>query len=217
MTRKRLLSLVVALSVTGIVVFGWIMTPRSSPTAQAAEAAMYAEVERVYNGTRVRLDSGEKLVYAGIRGLSDKEPLCIEATARNIKFVEGEDVRLRFDEQREDAKGNLLAYVIADCGMVNEELVREGLAYVRVTPLHKRFADRLLAAQEEAIVAKRGVWSESRPARVKGGFHADPKYGNFHLSSCAERSKMKEERRVSFKKRLDAVRAGYAPCAQCKP
>ena len=58
------------------------------------------KVERVRGGDAVKLKSGEKLVYAGIRSPRGEEPLSVEAEQRNAELVEGRRVRLRFDEQR---------------------------------------------------------------------------------------------------------------------
>lgn len=39
----------------------------------------------------------------------------------------------------------------------------------------------------------------------------------FHKPSCSSANTMKEENKVSFKSREDAVKSGYAPCKRCKP
>jgi micrococcal nuclease len=52
----------------------------------------------------------------------------------------------------------LLAYIIIDGTNVNTELVRQGFARV-YTEAPCELMSELLAAQEEAVVAKRGIWS----------------------------------------------------------
>ena len=39
----------------------------------------------------------------------------------------------------------------------------------------------------------------------------------FHKSSCSSANTMKEENKVSFKSRDDAVKSGYTPCKRCNP
>ena len=39
----------------------------------------------------------------------------------------------------------------------------------------------------------------------------------FHKPSCGSANTIKEENRVSFKSREDAVKSGYTPCKRCNP
>jgi nucleoid-associated protein YgaU len=67
-----------------------------------------------------------------------------------------------------DAYGRLLRYVyLPDNGtMINEEILREGLAQVAVFLPADRYVDQLRRAQAEAEVAGRGLWSaEAIPYR----------------------------------------------------
>lgn len=176
----------------------------------------WGEVKRVVSGHKVKLDSGEYLIYAGIRAPYPHEPFHGRARRRNLELVEGKEVRLRFDEVERDKKGRLLAYVSVDGVMVNELLVREGLAYVRLTPDVVRFADMLLAAQSEARQAGRGVWRDMSRSSVVG-VRGDPKYGNFHHPSCEEFDKINPSRLIIFDTKSDALEAGLAPCSKCLP
>ena len=175
-----------------------------------------AKVERVYSGHKIKLSSGEDLIYAGIRAPYADEPLYVKARRRNAELVVGETIRLRFDKVDRDRKGRLSAYVTADGALINEALVREGLAYVRLTPDTQRFADMLLSAQAEARREQLGLW-RTKPRSARDGYAADPKYGNFHKLRCDEVDNMKPERRVNFKTRDAALDQGFAPCRKCQP
>ena len=84
-----------------------------------------------------------------------------EATEFTTRFLSGGKMRLRFDKQRKDDDDRLLAYVYVDDRLLNEELVRAGLARVSTYPGNSlSIARRLRDAQYEARNAKRGVWSE---------------------------------------------------------
>ncbi|MGI0149322.1 MAG: thermonuclease family protein, partial [Thermoplasmata archaeon] len=135
---------------------------------------------------------------------------------RNAELVAEREVRLRFDDERRDGDGRLLAYVFVGDQFINETLVREGLAYVRLTTSGQRFGKRLLAAQAEARKKGRGVWSKPSPSR-ESSYSADPKYGNFHRPSCEEASKIQPERLIVFKSDKEALEKGFAPCSKCKP
>ena len=175
-----------------------------------------AEVKRVLSGHKIKLESDEELIYAGIRSPYPHEPMFEEAKRRNIELVEGKTIRMHFDRNERDRKDRMLAYVTADGTFVNEALVREGLAYVRLTPDTRRYADELLAAQAEARQQKKGVW-QRHVKDMRGGYVADSKYGNLHKPSCEDAVTMKAERRVEFKTRDDALDSGFAPCPKCKP
>ena len=209
------------LSLAGVVVLGSAVFAfrvfdgeDGEPTRK--ERPRKAEVKRVINGHKVKLESDEVLIYAGIRSPYPYEPMFEEAKRRNIELVEGETIRIRFDRRERDRKDRLLAYVTAEGTFVNEALVREGLAYVRLTPNTRRYADELLAAQAEARQQKIGLW-QRRVKDARGGYVADPKYGNLHKLSCEDAVTMKPERRVEFKTRDDALDRGFAPCTKCRP
>ena len=176
----------------------------------------WVEVKRVRSGDTIIVNSNEKVRYAGIRAPFRNELLFEEAVRRNEKLVAGKEVRLRFDERERDKKGRLDAYVFVDNLFVNAALVREGLAYVRLTTTTQRFADPLLAAQSEARRGKRGIWSRQSDSSG-AGFMADPKYGNFHATGCDELEKIDPRRVVILAGKREAFDRGFAPCNKCKP
>lgn len=82
-----------------------------------------------------------------------------EATEFTKQFVAGGSVRLQFDRRRIDTYDRYLAYVFVDEQMLNEELVREGLARVSTYPGDSQsMARRFRAAEEEAKLQSRGIW-----------------------------------------------------------
>jgi len=194
----------------------WVLRPGRPPVARTADDLKNGKVEHVRSGSKVVLDDGEELVYAGIRAPLVDEPLFEEAKRRNAELVSGETVRVRYDETSLDKKGRFVGYVFADGSMVNEMLVREGLAYVQLTTSHRRFEKELLVAQSDARKHRRGVWHLPAPPQ-EAEYPADPKYGNFHRPSCEEVPKIKPERSTTFGGRTRALDAGFAPCPKCKP
>jgi micrococcal nuclease len=182
------------------------------------EQRLFVKVKRAMTGQKIKLDNDteEYLVYAGIRAPQNDEPLQEESTRRNEELIAQKEVRLRFDDEHRDGDGRLLAYVFDGDQFVNETLVREGLAYVRLTTAGQRFGQRLLAAQAEARKKGRGIWAKRSPSR-ESSYPADPKYGNFHRPSCEEASKINPERLVTFKSDKEALEKGFAPCSKCKP
>jgi endonuclease YncB( thermonuclease family) len=184
-----------------------------------AERMDHVKVKSVLSGQVVKIKHGDRLTYAGIRAPYEQEPLFAEARRRNAELVEGKELRLRFDQQdRRESKRKeyLVAYAFVDGEFVNERLVREGLAYVRMTPDSRQYAERLLAAQSEARRKRVGLWNEL-PSAPEASYPADPKYGLFHRPTCEEVPKIKPERLARFTLREDAFDAGIAPCPKCQP
>lgn len=73
----------------------------------------------------------------------------------------GKDVRLEFDAQQRDRYGRLLAYVwLNDTTMLNEELVRQGLAMIATYPPNVTYVQRFKDAQQEAFREKKGFWQQ---------------------------------------------------------
>ncbi len=209
------------LSLAGVVVLGSAVLAYRDVDGEDGKPARRerlrkAEVKRVISGHKIKLESDEDLIYAGIRSPYPYEPMFEEAKRRNVELVEGQMIRVHFDRNERDRKGRLLAYVTADGTFVNEVLVREGLAYARLTPDTRRYADELLAAQAEARQQEKGLW-QRLVKDARGGYVADSKYGNFHKMSCEQAVKMKTERRVTFKARDGAFDGGFAPCTKCRP
>jgi micrococcal nuclease len=88
-----------------------------------------------------------------------------EAHAVNERLVGGRTVTLRFDAERRDVYGRLLAYVYlprAGSGghalFVNAELVRRGLARTLTIPPNDSFAQLFARLAARAGAAGRGLW-----------------------------------------------------------
>jgi len=189
---------------------------RERPSLAEQDAGI--EVKRVTSGSKIDIDYQPEntVVYAGIRTPFKDEPLHQEAKAFNEKLVQGKKVRLRFDEQKKEKDGDWLAYVFVDGEMVNQRLVWEGLAYVRLRAGEHRFAQELLAAQQEARRAGRGLWAT--PIRdTETSYPGDRKHAAFHRPSCEDVKNTRPENAVTFRSKDEAFAAGFAPCGRCKP
>jgi len=128
------------------------------------------EVRRVIDGDTLLLSSGARLRLQGIDTPETvREDYPIEAWGPEARkftsdFVDraGRRVRLTFGLERKDRHERFLAFVWHGDAMLNEELVRAGLAHAwlgyRYSGTMKR---RLERAQDEARRAGRGIWSNS--------------------------------------------------------
>jgi micrococcal nuclease len=182
-----------------------------------------AFVRYVIDGDTIVLKKGTKVRYRGINSPeiphedTPGEPLGLAATRRNRQLVQGRLVTLVQDDEKRDRFGRMLAYVFLPGGrMVNEVLVREGMAFVCFYEKGSPFSKRLLDAQREAIDDGRGIWSI--PA-----VRPEPYYvGNsqslcFHRPSCPYGKKTSNSNRIIFKSRSDACKEGFCRCKRCMP
>lgn len=93
------------------------------------------------------------------------EELGKEAREENIRLLALGPLRLEFDKERRDRYGRLLAFIWVKTPegeiMVNEELVRKGLALPLVIPPNGKYSDRVFSAMAEARAKNRGLWGRA--------------------------------------------------------
>lgn len=97
------------------------------------------------------------------------EPLSKEATDFNAELVEGQEVVLEFDQEKYDVYGRILAYVYVDDVLVNEELLKEGLATVLIIPPNDMHSEKIYSAISEAKRNKKGLWGELSALKPPSG------------------------------------------------
>jgi endonuclease YncB( thermonuclease family) len=124
------------------------------------------QVADVIDGDTLRLANLARVRLLGADSPETKHPSLppqpwgAEATAFTQAFVEGRSLRLAFDRERKDKFGRFLAYVYVGDRLLNEELLRAGLARARLQyPYSAEMKRRFSAAEAEAKTAKRGIWS----------------------------------------------------------
>jgi micrococcal nuclease len=131
------------------------------------------EVRRVVDGDTLQLESGARVRLQGIDTPETvREGFAVEAWGPEASqftkdFVDRADhrVRLTFSLERKDRHDRFLAFVWDGDVMLNEELVRAGLARARLDYRYSGVMKRRLEkAQNEARGAGRGIWS---PAKVR--------------------------------------------------
>lgn len=80
-----------------------------------------------------------------------------QAYARTMLL--GRSVQVETDVQPRDTQGRLLAWVFLNGMLVNQELVRQGMAVAAPDSFNVRYAGNLLQAQQEAARNGAGVWN----------------------------------------------------------
>jgi micrococcal nuclease len=128
------------------------------------------EVHRVVDGDTLLLVSGARVRLQGIntpetvKEYSPVETWGPEASQFTKDFIvrANNRVRLTFSLERKDRYDRFLAFVWNGDAMLNEELVRNGLAQARLDYRYSgAMKQRLGKAQAEARSAGRGIWSKA--------------------------------------------------------
>lgn len=155
-----------ALGLLALVARG-LNTPQREREDHSAElVAGPHQVKRVVDGDTLELSNGARVRLIGVntpetvKPNAPVEPFGPEASAMTKEFVSAGEVRLTFDGDRMDKYGRHLAVVWVGEQMLNEELLRAGLAVAE--PQYRYSAElkkRFLRAQSEAQAARRGIWS----------------------------------------------------------
>ena len=125
-------------------------------------------VTEIVDGDTIRIKDGleSSVRYLGIdtpeilTEFSPGDPFGSEAGELNKKLVNEKRVCLEFDKERYDPYGRILAYVYVDGLLVNEELVKKGLARSLIFDPNRKFEDRIKSAENLAKNKRLGIWGD---------------------------------------------------------
>lgn len=157
---------ILILIVVGLLVLARLWQERRDASRNAPLAEGLYRIERVVDGDTLLLTGGARVRLIGVdapetvRPDHPVEPWGPEASTFTKDFLAGGEVRLQFDRERLDRYERYLAYVWVGDRMLNEELLRAGLA---TAELQFRYASsmktRFRRAEQQARDARRGLWS----------------------------------------------------------
>jgi endonuclease YncB( thermonuclease family) len=147
--------LIVAGCLVAVRLGGWL---RSSSREFDFQASGPYHVVQVDEAGTLHLDGEIPLRLIGIDIALDKGPVVRQAVEFVRARVEGREITLEFDRQRKDLQGHVLAYVYSDGTLLNEELIRAGLARPETgADIDRSMATRFRRAEAEARDASRGI------------------------------------------------------------
>jgi hypothetical protein len=121
------------------------------------------------DGNTILIDGGLSVRYIGVdtpgAGMFGRplDPFGREAAERNVELTEGRQVELEADDVDVTSDGILLRYVYVDDLMVNELLLREGLAWLDSTGRNTRYTAQLRTAEAVARNEPLNVWTLISP------------------------------------------------------
>ncbi|NOQ35392.1 MAG: DUF4124 domain-containing protein [Methylococcaceae bacterium] len=167
-------------------------------------APSYYPIKKVYDGDTVLLENGIKVRFLGINTPEvAKRDKVADAGGEEAKQwlahkLEGTKVKLRYDSERKDKYGRTLAYLFTENNEhLNLQLVRNGLATVNIYPPNLKYANELIAAQQQAESQRLGIWglSEYAPKTV-GRFDSSKHRGWQRITGRI--SKIKQTKKYNY-------------------
>lgn len=168
----------------------WLpLTPAGAQPCAADRIDERVRVSFVQDGDTLMLQDGRRLRLIGINtpelGKRDSGPQAGAIAARDrlrqLVFVNRQQLQLRFDQERQDRYGRLLAHAFfADGGNVVEQLLHEGAGTQLVVPPNIWQAGCYQQAARAARSQGRGIWAlpEYRPTPAE---HLTLRSEGFHI------------------------------------
>jgi micrococcal nuclease len=129
-----------------------------------ATASSTCVVERITDGDTIRCRGGRRvrLLLIDTPELNQGSFGRTASDALERLAPVGTSLRMEFDVQRTDRYDRTLAYLWNARGeMINEQMVRQGMAVVLVYPPNVKYVERLRAAADLAKRRKIGLWATS--------------------------------------------------------
>lgn len=121
---------------------------------------------RVIDGDTIVLSNDERVRLIGVDTPEAKHPqkpveyYGKEATAFTKRMVSGKVVKLKYDQQRRDKYGRLLAYVyLMDGTFLNAEIIKQGYGHA-YTKFPFKYLEQFKEYEKEARDNKRGLWKD---------------------------------------------------------
>jgi micrococcal nuclease len=150
-----------------------VSTPSQPPVAGSHDVVRVVDGDTVLFAPNMRVRLIGVNAPESVKPESPIEPWGPEASQFTREFLAGGIAQLEFDRERYDQYDRSLAYVWVGDRMLNEELLRAGLArWERHYNYSSDKKARFRAAQEEARQAGRGIWSTSMDGKKSSSLGA---------------------------------------------
>lgn len=140
--------------------------PAAAANCAADHLDEYVSVAHVYDGDTVKLTDGRKIRLIGIntpeigRRGDPSEPYADDARIALQKILQGRRVALRYDKDRHDRYGRVLAHLFIDQEQsVEVQLLERGLGTVLTVPPNVWNVDCYVAAERRAQASQSKLWS----------------------------------------------------------
>ena len=214
-------------------------TPRINTTTAASMMSYPTEffigdtaypVTRIIDGDTVEIRYGGKLTSVALIGVDTPEtvhpqkpvePYGKEATTFIKNLLLGESVYLRFDGNRTDRYGRMLAYLYRapDGLFVNLEIVRQGYGkvYTAFPFKHKSLFQHYSGQAQQA---RRGLWGLGDAGASSNITKEAPRTQTVYITRTGAKYHRGSCRYLRYSKipiTLENAKRSYGPCSVCRP
>jgi micrococcal nuclease len=180
----------------------------------------WIKVKWINDGDTIVLADGRHVRYIGINAPEidhegqKAEPFGYKAKNFNRELLLNKRIRLEMGKEKNDRYGRLLAHVFRQDGVfVNKRMIEEGYAYVLPLNPNIKYSKTLLMAQQSAMKAQKGIWSNWK--EKDNVYWGNRRSKRFHHPTCSVGKRIKRTNRRVFIRKWDAFWAGYAPSKRC--
>ena len=223
-SKKKSLGYAIGLLVAALVGTSIYLTNQNkSLTAEIAELRKNTVVTEVVDGDSLQLVNGQKIRLSNIYTPELENCGGQEAKKRLKELVEGKSIRFEFIDF--DVFQRSLGLVYIDNTLVNEIMLREGLARFEATPTHEK--EKLKAAYDFALNNRIGIFSPKCLALepdlpgclIKGNINRNTKQKKtYHFPGCSAYDQVMVEKDLGeswFCSEREADKAGYIKSENC--
>ena len=207
--------------------------------------APHVHAENIISGKVVGVSDGDtitvlqdrtqyKIRLYGIDTPEKSQDFGTRAKQFTSDMVFGKDVRVVQKDM--DGYGRVVGLVYVGETCVNEEIIKNGFAWVYKTYCKDKICREWLKSEDQARNSKIGLWSHPNPVPPweyrhpnkassdkidrktdSAGivFHGNTRSKVFHRRGCDDFNC--KNCAVILRSREDAIEAGYRPCGKCKP
>lgn len=144
----------------GAFLFAFVSAAVGADTPLVARAAIDGDTILLSDGRLVRLIGVNAPELASRDGERAAEPLAQAAQAKLQTLLADNPLQLRFERERHDRYGRLLAHVFARDRDVQAELLRAGLVAAIAIPPNTAQVEEYFALEREARRRRLGLWRE---------------------------------------------------------
>jgi micrococcal nuclease len=125
-----------------------------------ADEKQTAIATRVTDGDTITIEGGERVRLLGINSPEKGEKFYSEGKQFVEQRILYKEVELERDVIDKDQYGRILRYVWLNGELVNEQIIRQGLAIAQIYEPNHKYNKAIAAAEKAAINEKLGIWNE---------------------------------------------------------
>jgi endonuclease YncB( thermonuclease family) len=135
-----------------------LLSPPAAAKAPPFDVGETVAATAVLDGGEVALEDGRHVAPLGILLPRGREPEADTAREALAARLVGRTLELRFDGNRRDRHGRIVAHLFIAGRWLEDDLVKRGLARVMGSAEHRRGLAELLRSEAQARRARRGLW-----------------------------------------------------------